>query len=185
MGTMNKETRIPKWTVHYNIVSQENDEWIGTGREFFDNELDAEKCYNRHIKNGNCPCKRPFYKKIDLPHLGAAHTYNLHSEPKIVCLCGSLRFKELFVEYEYKSVINGEIALLPCCMHVDIEREYGSTSKYKRKVDEQHKRKIDICDEVFVLNKNGYIGESTRSEIDYAVAHGKPVSYLEEVKSCE
>ena len=42
-----------------------------------------------------------------------------------------------------------------------------------------HKRKIDMADEIFVVNVGGYIGESTRSEIDYATANGKPVRYLE------
>jgi len=98
---------------------------------------------------------------------------------KVVCYCGSLRFKNLFEKFEYESVFKGEIALLPCCMFVDIEREYGALSDYKQKADEQHKRKIDICDEVFVINKDGYIGESTRSEIDYAVKIGKPVKYME------
>jgi hypothetical protein len=97
---------------------------------------------------------------------------------KIVCYCGSLKFKELFEKFEYESVFKGEIALLPCCMFVDIEREYGALSDYKQKADEQHKRKIDICDEVFVINKDGYIGESTRSEIEYAIKIGKPIKYL-------
>lgn len=100
-------------------------------------------------------------------------------KPKVVCFCGSLRFIEKFKEVEYESVINGTIALLPCCMFVDIEREYGQASDYKLMADELHKRKIDLADEVFVLNVGGYIGNSTRSEIDYANSIGKPVKYLE------
>lgn len=101
-------------------------------------------------------------------------------EAKKVCYCGSLRVAlEAFKKAEYLSVLNGEIALLPCCMFVDIEREYGAESDYKQKADELHKRKIDIADEVFVLNVNGYIGISTQSEIDYAISIGKPVRYLE------
>lgn len=99
---------------------------------------------------------------------------------KIICYCGSLRVAlEAFKKAEYESVLKGEIALLPCCMFVDIEREYGAASEYKQKADDLHKRKIDICDEVFVLNVGGYIGESTRSEIQYAQKIGKPVIYLE------
>jgi hypothetical protein len=100
-------------------------------------------------------------------------------KPKIICYCGSLRFIEKFKEAEYISVLNGDIALLPCCMFVDIERQYSKDSYYKRKADELHKRKIDICDEVFVLNVGGYIGESTRSEIEYAQKIGKPIKYLQ------
>lgn len=105
-----------------------------------------------------------------------------HERRKIICYCGSLRVAlEAFKKAEYQSVIDGNIALLPCCMFVDIQREYGAESDYKIKADDLHKRKIDICDEVHVLNVNGYIGESTRSEIDYAVKIGKPVTYLESV----
>lgn len=99
---------------------------------------------------------------------------------KIICYCGSLRVAmEAFKKAEYQSVLDGNIALLPCCMFVDIEREYGAESDYKIKADDLHKRKIDICDEVFVLNVGGYIGNSTMSEIEYAYKIEKPVIYLE------
>jgi hypothetical protein len=101
-------------------------------------------------------------------------------KPKIICYCGSLRVAlGAFKKAEYESVLNGYIALLPCCMFVDIQREYGAGSDYKIKADDLHKRKIDISDEVFVLNVGGYIGESTRSEINYAISIGKPIIYLE------
>ena len=63
----------PQWTVLYNIVSEESDKWVGTGWEFFDDEAQATKCYERQIKNGNCPTKRPFYSSQDAQHLGAVH----------------------------------------------------------------------------------------------------------------
>lgn len=101
---------------------------------------------------------------------------------KIVCYCGSIRVAiDAFKKAEYESVLKGEIALLPCCMFVDIEREYGVESEYKNKVDDIHKRKIDICHEVFVLNVGGYIGNSTKSEINYALSIGKPIKYLEQI----
>ncbi len=103
------------------------------------------------------------------------------SKPEIVCYCGSLRVAiDAFKKAEYEAVMKGEIALLPCCMFVDIQREYGAESDYKQKADELHKRKIDICDRVIVLNVGGYIGESTRNEINYALEIGKRVSYIEE-----
>lgn len=49
-------------------------------------------------------------------------------------------------------------------------------------LDEMHKRKIDMADEIFVINVDGYIGSSTKSEIKYAEAHNKKVKYLEEPK---
>jgi len=57
----------------------------------------------------------------------------------------------------------------------------GHDSAEKITLDELHKRKIDLADYVLVLNVGGYIGESTRSEIEYAEKIGRPVSYLEEV----
>lgn len=98
----------------------------------------------------------------------------------VVCYCGSLRVAlEAFKKAEYEAVLKGEIALLPCCMFVDIQREYGAESTYKAKADDLHKRKIDICDEVKVLNVDGYIGDSTKSEILYALSIGKTVKYLD------
>ena len=51
--------------------------------------------------------------------------------------------------------------------------------RLKEMLDDMHKRKIDMADEIFVINVGGYIGASTRSEIEYAKATGKPVNYLE------
>jgi hypothetical protein len=100
------------------------------------------------------------------------------NKPQIICYCGSLRFADAFKAAELESVQKGHIALLPCCMWVDIQRAHGELSELKLLADELHKRKIDICDEVFVLNVDGYIGSSTRSEIDYAYRIGKTVRYL-------
>ena len=55
----------------------------------------------------------------------------------------------------------------------------GTLTATKEMLDDIHKRKIDMSDEIFVINVDGYIGESTRSEIEYAAAHGKSIRYLE------
>ena len=47
-------------------------------------------------------------------------------------------------------------------------------------LDDIHKRKIDMADAIYVINKDGYIGDSTRSEIKYAIAHGKQVILMED-----
>jgi len=70
----------PNWIVLYNIVSKECDFWIGTGFEFFDEEIDAKKCYDRQIKTGNCPTKRRYMDKHDKKHLGAIHTHTERSQ---------------------------------------------------------------------------------------------------------
>ena len=54
----------------------------------------------------------------------------------------------------------------------------------KAMLDDMHKRKIDLADEIFVINVDGYIGASTRSEIEYAVRTGKTVKYLYPENDC-
>ena len=54
------------------------------------------------------------------------------------------------------------------------------TSGTKEMLDNMHKRKIDMADAIYVINVGGYIGESTRSEIDYAEKNGKGIIYLEQ-----
>jgi len=101
----------------------------------------------------------------------------------IVCLCGSTRFKEAFDEATYQETMGGKIVLsVGFFMHASGNlhgQDVGATPEQKIALDELHKRKIDLADEVFVLNVDRYIGESTRSEIDYAAKVGKPVRYLE------
>lgn len=55
----------------------------------------------------------------------------------------------------------------------------GTLIKTKEMLDDMHKRNIDMADSIYVINVGGYIGESTRSEIEYAQNHGKKISYLE------
>ena len=55
------------------------------------------------------------------------------------------------------------------------------TEGTKEMLDDMHKRKIDMADSIYVINVGGYIGESTRSEIEYAKKNGKEVHYLEEI----
>lgn len=57
----------------------------------------------------------------------------------------------------------------------------GTLTRTKEMLDDMHKRKIDLADEIFVINVGGYIGESTKSEIAYALQTGKKVNYLEEI----
>jgi hypothetical protein len=110
--------------------------------------------------------------------------------PRIVCLCGSTRFSEAFQQAQLLSTLAGRIVLtIGCNMKSDKEvfSHYSETQLrgIKCKLDELHKRKIDLADEIFVLNVGGYIGESTRNEIEYAVAHKKYIVYLEPTKDCD
>lgn len=95
---------------------------------------------------------------------------------KMVCLCGSTRFKSDFEKINHQLTLAGEIVTMPgCFMHAD---GIPITNEQKQALDELHKRKIDIADYVYVINPGGYIGESTRSEIDYAIDNFIPVKYL-------
>jgi hypothetical protein len=101
----------------------------------------------------------------------------------IVCLCGSTRFYEAFQAANYRETMGGKIVLsvgfYPHAQHVHGET-HGCTPEQKIALDELHKDKIDLADEVLVLNVGGYIGDSTRSELAHAIKTGKPVRWLEE-----
>lgn len=105
------------------------------------------------------------------------------SKPKIVCLCGSTRFYKQFQKANYELTMQGIIVLSVGFYPHSSEQAHGEhigiTPEQKIALDELHKRKIDLADEVFVLNVNNYIGESTRSEIEYATKLNKPIKYLE------
>ena len=104
--------------------------------------------------------------------------------PEVVCLCGSTRFYDEFQRANYDLTMAGKIVLtVGFYPHSSTHGEgVGHDSPEKVALDELHKRKIDLADRVFVLNVDGYIGDSTRSEIDYAVEHGVPVDYLEAIE---
>ncbi|MCJ7805234.1 hypothetical protein MUP46_01140 [Patescibacteria group bacterium] len=99
------------------------------------------------------------------------------NRPKIVCLCGSTKFKEFFYQATYLETLNNNIVLsVGCFMHAD---RIPIAPEQKVKLDELHLRKIDMADEVLILNVGGYIGESTKRELEYAKAHNKVVRFLE------
>ena len=102
-------------------------------------------------------------------------------KPPVVCLCGSTRFMDTFNEVGWQKTLDGEIVLSVGVSKYLPESHGGEYlgEAVSQALDELHKRKIDLADYVYVLNVGGYIGESTRSEIDYAKALGKPVRYLE------
>uniref|UniRef100_A0A6M3JYD1 Uncharacterized protein n=1 Tax=viral metagenome TaxID=1070528 RepID=A0A6M3JYD1_9ZZZZ len=105
-------------------------------------------------------------------------------KPIIVTLCGSTKFKDEFVKQNFNETLAGKIVLsIGCDMKSDDEL-FGHMpdeqfDEIKRNLDDLHKRKIDISDEVLILNVGGYIGKSTQSELDYAIVQGKKIRYLE------
>jgi hypothetical protein len=105
------------------------------------------------------------------------------NKPKVVCLCGSTRFYKEFMEANFDETMKGNIVLsvgfFPQTATQSHGEAIGISVEQKRKLDELHKRKIDLADEVLILNVGGYIGESTRSELQYACHCGKLIRYLE------
>ena len=97
---------------------------------------------------------------------------------KVITLCGSTRFKDAFFEAQKRLTLEGNIVISVGLFGHSGDDEVW-TEGTKEMLDDMHKRKIDMADEIFVINVGGYIGSSTRSEIEYAIATGKPVNYLE------
>ena len=97
---------------------------------------------------------------------------------KVITLCGSTRFKEQFLETQKLLTLKGNIVISVGLFGHSSDNEVWLKDT-KQMLDDMHKRKIDMADEIFVINVNGYIGSSTKSEIEYALKTGKKVSYLE------
>ena len=96
---------------------------------------------------------------------------------KIITLCGSTKFKNAFMEEQKRLTLEGNIVISVGLFGHSGDNEVWSEG-VKDMLDEMHKRKIDLADEIFVINVDGYIGSSTNMEIEYAKSTNKPVYYL-------
>ena len=96
----------------------------------------------------------------------------------VITLCGSTRFKDQFLEAQKRLTLAGNIVI-----SVGLFGHCGDDEVWtvgtKEMLDDMHKRKIDMADGIYVINPGGYIGSSTRSEIEYAARNGKEILYLE------
>lgn len=100
---------------------------------------------------------------------------------KVVTLCGSTKFKDEFMQQQKRLTLEGNIVIsVGLFGHADGEYNTVITDEVKEMLDDIHKRKIDMSDAIFVIDVDGYIGASTRSEIEYAKATGKEIMYLSE-----
>ena len=100
--------------------------------------------------------------------------------PEIVCLCGSTRFWDTFFEVGWKLTLQRKIVLsIGVCKHAEDHGGEALGQDIVDRLDELHLRKIDLADTVWILNVNGYIGDSTRKELEYAQKVGKPIVFLE------
>ena len=100
------------------------------------------------------------------------------AKPKIVCLCGSTKFKDAYEDANFRETMKGRIVLSVGVLKHSTQLSHPITPLQEKRLDELHLRKIDLADSILVLNVGGYIGASTRREIIYAHANGKRVEYL-------
>lgn len=99
---------------------------------------------------------------------------------KVITLCGSTKFKDEFIKEQKRLTLEGNIILTVGLFGHSGDNEVWQEG-VKEMMDDMHKRRIDMSDEIFVINKNGYIGSSTKSEIEYATKTNKKVNYLEPI----
>lgn len=98
---------------------------------------------------------------------------------KVITLCGSTKFKEDFLRVQEELTLQGNIVLsVGLFAHADNKLNV-ITDEIKVMLDDMHKRRIDMADAIYVINKDGYIGESTKSEIWYSILNNKEIIYME------
>lgn len=94
----------------------------------------------------------------------------------IITICGSTRFKDEISKVAHDLTLQNHIVLAPCIFHHADNEEL--TTEEKIRLDNLHKEKINISDAIFVVNVDGYIGESTYGEIDWAGRMKKQIFFL-------
>ena len=99
---------------------------------------------------------------------------------KIITLCGSTRFRDEFLTVQKKLTLEGNIVISVGLFGHSGDEEVWSDGT-KEMLDDMHLRKIDLADGIYVINPGGYIGSSTKKEIEYANRTGKKINYLEEL----
>lgn len=100
---------------------------------------------------------------------------NKDGKRKIITLCGSTRFKDVFHKVAAEYTLMGYIVLMPHCYY-----ENNARPDLKDVLVDVHRDMIEMSDEVLVVNPDGYIGESTKEEIKWAQSLGKVIKYYQE-----
>lgn len=103
----------------------------------------------------------------------------INKKYNVITLCGSIKFKAEFMKVQEELTLKENIVLTPNFFN-NLKDEINV--KTKKMLDEMHRQKIDMSNEIYVINFGGYIGESTKSEIEYAKKNGKKISYLENIE---
>jgi len=112
------------------------------------------------------------------PNRAHTHASWQHIPENVVVLCGSTRFKSTFESIDGQLTLQGKVVIKPACLwHADGQ---VPSAAQRELLDRVYDQKILLSEAVLVLNVGGYLGDSTRREIEYAECHGRKVYYLEE-----
>ncbi len=96
----------------------------------------------------------------------------------IVAMIGSSRFKQEYHDEGKRLTLEGNL-VIPLCLYRDTDYADACVPKNKKLLREICNQKIRLCDKVFVVNPNGYIGTTTRETIGYAKSLNKTILYME------
>lgn len=141
-----------------------------------DIKLNDGYCLSKPKEEGNkCVCKEFEEQQCSGPCRCGLY-YKVLKAPK-VCLCGSTRFKDKFFEVAKDFTLRGCIVTMPMVFVHSGDEEINEVQK--EYLDEVHKAKIADADLIYIINCDGYVGNSTRSEINWALKLGKKIEYLE------
>lgn len=98
---------------------------------------------------------------------------------KVVTICGSMRFAKEMQDIARDLELKYGYAVIQCVYNIN-QNQY--TKHELENIVNAHWKKIDISDMIYVVNIDGYIGESTKNEIAYALKNGKQVCYHEDIE---
>ncbi len=97
-------------------------------------------------------------------------------EVKVITICGSMRYSKEMMKISEQLELKKGYAVIQCVYNIEgLKYEGVDTSS----LDKIHRKKIDISDAIYVVNIDGYIGNSTKNEIEYAINNGKEIIYHE------
>lgn len=97
---------------------------------------------------------------------------------KVITICGSMRYSKEMMKIAEQLELKDGYAVIQCVYNVDGQKYEGFDASI---LDKIHRKKIDISDAIYVVNIDGYIGNSTKNEIEYAKNNGKEIIYHESI----
>lgn len=133
-------------------------------------------CKIEHISDNRCMCKD--FQKQDRTGFCHCGLYYKITDYPVITLCGSTRFKDDYLRLQKELTLAGYV-VISVGVFGHAENEVYSEGA-KAMLDDIHKQKIAMSDIVYIINRDGYIGESTQSEIEWAQELGKEIWYMEE-----